>query len=260
MNDFKCLPVKFDEESTHPHFLYIKKHQLRQNEANVPAERTLFVVGVPPYCTDESLKNIFKVNGDVAAVCTRRKPGSLRPASPDESKSEFFATQSPIRGYKVAYVVFREESSVERALRMNPTLERYFSTVECPIVMGIRKWKRQYENRWIDPEAVRTEIEDYMARFDEETAKTRSELESLRGQADDEGWVTVTSLRSNHTERNRGALKREKKKKKEKELMNFYQFQQRETKREQIAQLRKKFEEDKQKIAAMKEARKFRPY
>ena len=116
MNDFKCLPVKFDEESTHPHFLYIKKHQLRQNEANVPAERTLFVVGVPPYCTDvrsidieaipsyylnqvpqESLKNIFKVNGDVAAVYTRRKPGSLRPASPDESKSEFFATQSPIR-------------------------------------------------------------------------------------------------------------------------------------------------------------------
>ena len=79
-------------------------------------------------------------------------------------------------------------------------------------------------------------------------------------------------------------LGKDQKKQKEKKLINFYSFQMRETKMERkyffffcisfaiapvnltdffildLAQLRKKFEEDKKRISAMKAARKFKPY
>lgn len=51
-----------------------------------------------------------------------------------------------------------------------------------------------------------------------------------------------------------------KKKKKTLELKNFYRHQIREAKREQLAKLREKFEEDKARIDRMKAARKFKPF
>lgn len=51
-----------------------------------------------------------------------------------------------------------------------------------------------------------------------------------------------------------------KRKTKKKELLNFYSWQMRETQREEIAKLRYKFQEDKEKVAAMRAARKFKPY
>jgi ribosomal RNA-processing protein 7 len=49
-------------------------------------------------------------------------------------------------------------------------------------------------------------------------------------------------------------------KKKKKELVNLYPWQQRETQRQQIAELRQKFEEDKRRVAEMKARRKFKPF
>ena len=40
----------------------------------------------------------------------------------------------------------------------------------------------------------------------------------------------------------------------------MYPWQQREAQREQVAELRRKFEEDKQRVALMREKRKFKPY
>jgi len=42
--------------------------------------------------------------------------------------------------------------------------------------------------------------------------------------------------------------------------LNFYHFQLRESKRQHIAELHQKFEEDKQKVAEMKSKQRFRPY
>jgi len=43
-------------------------------------------------------------------------------------------------------------------------------------------------------------------------------------------------------------------------LLNFYRFQQRETQRERIADLRRAFEEDKERVAAMRQRRRFKPF
>ncbi|KAJ3036553.1 Ribosomal RNA-processing protein 7 A [Rhizophlyctis rosea] len=44
------------------------------------------------------------------------------------------------------------------------------------------------------------------------------------------------------------------------EVVDFYRFQMRESKRNQLADLRRKFEEDKEKIAKLKASRRFKPY
>lgn len=55
-------------------------------------------------------------------------------------------------------------------------------------------------------------------------------------------------------------MKNRKRKKKGTELKNFYRFQIREEKMKQLDVLRKKFEEDKDRVSKMKEARKFNPF
>ncbi|XP_068096337.1 ribosomal RNA-processing protein 7 homolog A [Hyperolius riggenbachi] len=94
----------------------------------------------------------------------------------------------------------------------------------------------------------------------------KEEKAKEEGVPDEEGWVTVTrkggrcpGLARNESFNNR-VMEREKKSRAQKELLNFYAWQHRNNKRENLVELRKRFEEDKQKIALMREQRKFRPY
>ena len=43
-------------------------------------------------------------------------------------------------------------------------------------------------------------------------------------------------------------------------MIHLYSFQERENRKESLAVLKQKFQEDKEKIAKMKSARKFKPY
>jgi ribosomal RNA-processing protein 7 len=75
--------------------------------------------------------------------------------------------------------------------------------------------------------------------------------------------VTVTygkRKRQGESAQGEGSRRHPKKKKRTYELKNFYAHQMREEKREQLARLRKKFEEDKARIERMKSARKFKPF
>lgn len=92
---------------------------------------------------------------------------------------------------------------------------------------------------------------------------------------DDDGFITVTYSAQNvgskreleqgvtTTNRRKGGSKRQRKKKDvngASELQDFYRFQQKETRRKTVQELRKKFEEDLLKVKKMKEARQYRPF
>lgn len=42
------------------------------------------------------------------------------------------------QGFKVGYVVFKDSSALDRALMMDPAVDRYLSTPNCPIVTGMK--------------------------------------------------------------------------------------------------------------------------
>lgn len=51
-----AIPVKFSEKNQSPHYLYVKEHKVREEtDPKRPPNRTLFILNVPPYCTEVSL-------------------------------------------------------------------------------------------------------------------------------------------------------------------------------------------------------------
>lgn len=134
------------------------------------------------------------------------------------------------------------------------------SKKEKPVKSGLEKWCKDYKKQYLDPDRLQKGIDKFMAEFDQKKAKEKAELERLANEPDEEGWTVVTHGKKNLGPVGGRVTKRERKKRQKKELANFYTFQQRETNREHIATLRKKFEDDKKKIEQLRASRKFKPF
>ncbi|EPY88547.1 ribosomal RNA-processing protein 7 A-like protein [Camelus ferus] len=280
---YSAIPIKFSEKQQSSHYLYIRQHRVREDtKSSWPQKRTLFVLNVPPYCTE--------------SVELQEKPDLAE--SPKEPKSRFFYPK-PVPGFQVAYVVFQKPGGVSAALALKGPL--LVSTESHPVKSGIHKvraqlattriflttwalahkshpcspcekslaglpeWIRDYADSVPDPEALRVEVDTFMETYDKKIAEEEAKAKEEEGVPDEEGWVKVTRRgRRPVLPRTEAAtlrvLEKERRKRARKELLNFYAWQHRETKMEHLAQLRKKFEEDKQRIELMRAQRKFRPY
>ncbi|XP_045690796.1 ribosomal RNA-processing protein 7 homolog A [Phyllostomus hastatus] len=258
---YSAVPIKFSEKQQASHYLYIREHRVREGtKSSWPQKRTLFVLNVPPYCTEECLSRLLSPCGPVQSVELHGKPELA--GSPKEPKSKFFHPK-PIPGFQVAYVVFRKPSGVAAAVALKGPL--LVSTESHPVQSGVHKWIRDYTDSILDPETLRVEVDTFMETYDKKIAEEEAKAKEEEGVPDDEGWVKVTRRgRRPVLPRTEAAslrvLEREKRKRARKELLNFYAWQHRQTKMEHLAQLRTKFEEDKQRIELMRAQRKFRPY
>uniref|UniRef100_G3RG56 Ribosomal RNA-processing protein 7 homolog A n=1 Tax=Gorilla gorilla gorilla TaxID=9595 RepID=G3RG56_GORGO len=254
---YAAIPIKFSEKQQASHYLYVRAHGVRQGAKSTwPQKRTLFVLNVPPYCTEESLSRLQSTCGLVQSVELQEK---LELA---ESRSKFFHPK-PVPGFQVAYVVFQKPSGVSAALALKGPL--LVSTESHPVKSGIHKWISDYADSVPDPEALRKEVDTFMEAYDQKIAEEEAKAKEEEGVPDEEGWVKVTRRgRRPVLPRTEAAslrvLERERRKRTRKELLNFYAWQHRESKMEHLAQLRKKFEEDKQRIELLRAQRKFRPY
>merc|ERR1711942_358584 len=65
------------------------------------------------------------------------------------------------------------------------------STVENPILVGVKRWAMEYNEQWRKEEEVTESIETYMVQFDKKVAEAKKVDEEM-GEPDEDGWVTVT--------------------------------------------------------------------
>ncbi|CAF0778824.1 unnamed protein product [Brachionus calyciflorus] len=270
MEDYQVIKVKFNEQSQACHHLFYKKNKIGKSETNEFNSRTLFVNNIPPYYTEQGIKNVFSVFGRVDNVFIHSKPTSNPFIKQNEiHKKSYFEhddeNNDDEHGFKIAYVVFSQEQSVDKSLKKPIDNERILTNTDTIISTGMKKWVEEYKRNFVDAKKLNKEIDEYMMNYDEEKAKKEQEQEEMANQPDEDGWITVTpkSRKSNlaFTERNIEKMKtKQKKKRQQMQLINFYSFQMKESKKEYIAQLRKKFEEDKQRIESMKQNRKFKPF
>ncbi|NXU47485.1 RRP7A protein, partial [Turnix velox] len=260
---YTALAVKFGERQRSPHYLLVKEHQVREGAgAGYPPHRTLFVLNVPPYCSPDALSRLFSCCGHVQSVDMCEKPG---PGDKKEKLASKFFGHKSVTGFRVAYIVFRKPSGIQAAKALSQKDPLLISTEKHPVKTGISKWIANYVASVVDCEELKAEVDAYMQDYDKKIAEEEAKAAKEEGVPDEEGWVKVTRKgRKPGLPRTEAAnlrlLEKEKQKRARKELLNFYAWQHRETKREHIAQLRKKFEEDKQRIALMRAQRKFRPY
>lgn len=133
------------------------------------------------------------------------------------------------------------------------------STEEHPILMGVEKWNNEYNNRHrVNKEEMQTEIDLYMKHHD----KVLREEELKQKDVDDDGWTVVSKKSQNPSfKQTPSAVNKlqEKSRKQNKGLKNFYTFEYREGKKEELMNLKRKFEEDRDKMRAMKKRKNFMP-
>ncbi|KAM3915754.1 ribosomal RNA-processing protein 7 homolog A [Leptodactylus fuscus] len=260
---YTAIPVQFSLEKKVHHCLYAKEHQVRgESDKTHPQNRTLFVINVPGYVTESGLSEIFSSCGHVQFVELLDKPG---PSVKNQVEENTFFKQKTLKGFRVAYIVFKNESGVKKFRSNKVWTSLVVSNRDRCVKAGIHKWIEDYEKSFTDVAALQAEIDQFMEEYDKKVATKEDKAKEEEGVPDEDGWITVTRKGRRpgvaRTEAvNVRLLEKEKKKRAQKELLNFYAWQHRNKKKEHLAELRKKFEEDKQKIALMRAQRKFRPY
>jgi Ribosomal RNA-processing protein 7 (RRP7) C-terminal domain len=97
------------------------------------------------------------------------------------------------------------------------------------------EWKSDYDNQIVSGLELQAEIDSFMDQHDKRVSDEQMLQKEAEGQADEDGWVTVTKkgrkpgfARKESVEQK--VLEREGKKKTKKQLLNFYTFQIRESK------------------------------
>lgn len=214
-------------------------------------------MNVPPYATESALIRIFSIAGQVENIII---VDSYMDKTKYQVKSDYFNEAQPFK-FMIAFVVYKKSESVDLMLRAKelPPL----STEELPVLTGVAKWTVQYNNRVVDTEKMQTEIDDYMKHYD----KVKRAEDEQEGDADDGdgAWTTVGKNHKNGFKQKESVIskleqKMHQQKKKAKNLTNFYTFETRDTKKQQLMELRKKFEDDKMKMNSMRQKRTFKPY
>ncbi|ALC38772.1 CG9107, partial [Drosophila busckii] len=249
LSDYKVVPLRMTPDAQHCHSVYMREHFIRLMDPNKPKGRTLFMLNVPPYVTEAALSTFFSKLGKVESVLFAAKPGRDETQKWYEGLDEPFSYKEAPFKFKVAYVVFQRSSGVAKSLVIQ-SIDLFNSSGESLVKTGVELWHDNYMNHYLmDMDETQKKIDAYMADYDKR--ERAAQLAAKTTQADADGWITVgkdgQGFAQTETTVER-VEERIKKDKKSKELKNFYTFQIRESKMQNVIELRKKFEEDKHRI------------
>jgi len=212
----------------------------------------------------------------------KRKTGkgaAARPAAPEVVP----LPSRPIRTFRrtgsTAHIVFTDASSLLRALAPSKKDRPWQMDSESPT--GLAHYAALHASLRPPLDVVKVHADSYMELFDYEQEKKKQKSKYRKGEAivDDDGFtlvtrggaygqsvgggVSVASKRFQNAVRqgNKPTGNRIRNKKKEPlQKDTFYAFQIHEKKRNELIELKKKWEEDKAKVEKLKSSRKFRPY
>jgi len=180
-------------------------------------------------------------------------------------------TRSLRRSGSTAVVLLADEKSVELVLKAIAKVHKSkkyptwsggdgLRAGKAPPPLGLA-WLRAHNRlSYPDKDDVQATVDAFSLLFAKREQEAAEMAKRLRNEPDEDGFVTVTrggrnapASKNEAEEAKKKMLEREEKKKEE--LTNFYRFQLREKKREEQAELMKRFEEDRKKVSAMREKR-----
>ncbi|KAJ2863375.1 hypothetical protein GGH94_003640 [Coemansia aciculifera] len=288
LSGYKVLPVQI-AGGTGTHYLYFKQHTSKREDPLLPSSRTIYISNIPADATERDLRRLFQGVARVARVVFHSAVGQ------DAVKVAAAAAQATSEISKISKVVKgkpKATAEVTKVQQVAPLLSSGGSAhvvlledVELGAVLGMKAGVREWA---IDSshglarhvldygaarpavDAVRADVDAFMARFEEAQYERDRMLEQQQNVADADGFIPVVrrarggkntdgtasvTAMSTDEAREAGAARKE-----PTTYANLYRFQARERKRDQLVDLRRKFEEDKEKIARMRQARQFRPY
>jgi ribosomal RNA-processing protein 7 len=279
MPDYTTLPVRFRGRAFLSQ-LFARPHVGRSQDADLPANRTMFVLNVPLHVTADELGSAFSTSKDDQQPVA--KLGRLEADGDGDAHT--------------AHIIFSQASALKRALNRKKPLElpaAKVSTKERPptreeLQERVGSFMEEFEaaerERELAEEAAHNQMDSdgcgsfalrklfpsahilnpcrcllAALRFVVVTRKRKGRNTSTEESSGATVGVASASRRDDGDDSDDGARLAKKKKKKAQDMPNFYHFQRHEAKREQLLKLREQFEQDKQRIARMRADRKFKP-
>lgn len=312
---FKILPIHMNRDAVH--YMYIKKHESRQDSEATPKDRTLFILNLPVDTTDEHIKRLFQPYGRVVSIKYHNRGNQPEEDEEEAAEAVETAVEQPKLSRKkqqkleeeekqkketdpslkirnllttgsFAHVVLLEAKELENVLSMSSKKREWTEDNEAMLPLG---FDREYTKKWQEfvpsqlkhsipfigyrtmyalshPSAseLQSRVDSYIIKFQAAEYEKERIATEQQNKMDEDGFVMVTRHHRRGTNTDgtvtvtAAKADRQVKPQKKKELLNFYRFQMREQKRDQLVELRKKFEEDRKKIEQLKQTRKFRPY
>ena len=279
------------------HSLYLKEHNTAASSSGsggIKAGRTLFVgnidLGLQMSYEEISayLKELFNNFGQVENILVSKFSNNSsaggrkgEETEPSGQKAVLLRSNNNANSNssRFAHVVFENKKSIRSILAAPESTYYDLGKIICD-EYGLRNRCNLPQNKkrksfdeiksmfsYLSSTAAKNdklmeENDEFMREFEENEILAKAERERLSRQPDEDGFMPVqhrkkrkrvAEKRSSGSQRSRGA-------KKDTELKNFYSFQIKQDKISRLEELRSKFEEDKIKVAALKQQRNFKPF
>lgn len=286
---FSILPIILPSCAAFPQsvrsYLFVKKHEPKEADEN--AERSLFIANIPVTTNGQLVRHLFQTQlaaGVVENVTFLDPNGRDHPATPIQSRkqsrkrkritaddlelqldtqylpSTWDSQFLPVGSHCVALFVDRQSAelsfkSVKKASKAGKEIVWGEGLEDTLPLQGSSRYSYHNAHQFASrPEMVNL-VENFMTSYNHMMELRSREQVRKRQIPDDEGFITVSKGFKGAARKDHAEEMASKQKEKNKPLENFYRFQMREKRKEQQAEMIKRFEEDKRRVEELKRRR-----
>lgn len=293
---FKVLPIrvpvsrhlsKVSGEKEILHFIYLKPHQSKFNNNEDLDEKSIFIINLPKDITIKGLRGLFKQVSESSIVQELTVSNSLSHKDDvdlskltseyfDSKNTELTASKSLKLPVNTALVTFVDKAAMKLFMSNLKQVSRSKSQSSLPQYkyqeINASGFIQKFKDNIYDVETLKQSINVALTDFNIKEADEMQALQESAAIIDEDGFQLVVGKHrktkaailgktshlklSNNSELQDDLAKRQQKKEKQ----DFYRFQIREKKKQEMNDLLLKFREDQLRIKLMREKKKFRPY
>lgn len=274
---FGVLPVSLPKSSS-PHYLYFKKHETKGGSNT---NRALFLVNLPIETSFSTLKKYFQkialgatIESFIPSLLTdfsedtyvdlTKLTSDLELSTPDEAVE--VGSKLP---KNCGIVNFIDKSAFQLAMTSLKNLAAESTVSSWPVAdMGPGFFLKSIHLQTLDPERLAKEVSQALVDFNAAEKESAEKLQQQSQLVDEDGFTLVVG---SHRKTKAGIMGKQKlastvelekaqSKLKKKEKDDFYRYQLRQRKKEEMNELLHKFKLDQERVRQMKEKKRFRPY
>lgn len=278
---FQVLPVRLPD-SKGLHYLYFRKHEVKGGQGSKDlANRSLFVFNLPVETNHAVVKKYFQqvaiganVESFVASTLTDSEEEihiDLTALTSELQYTEDSGSQEMARKLPkhCGIISFIDKSALQLAFNALKKLAAEQKATNWPMPsLGSAYLQGKFRRQILDPKALSVAVATALANFNRAEKESMEELQRGREIVDEDGFTLVVG---SHTKTKAGIMGKQKfaatvgadkarSKMKKKEKEDFYRFQMREKKKNEMNDLLRKFKHDQERVRVMKEKKRFRPY
>lgn len=241
MSEYNALPLLVAPKTVHT--VYIKKHQNFSNQKSASdsdseedSDNTIFCMNLPLDVTEDNIRDICKALGDVHL--------------------DYFERLGPRHGL----IHLLDESSAKRMLSKAKKLNKKTQiSWQKYGPRGVEGYIAKHKSKFLPEDELQKMADDYMEMFAKQEEIELEEAQAAANYIDEDGFQLVVNKNRKRLA-DMPAPTSEPKKKKSLEKDDFYKFQLRQQRKQEMTDLLQRYQEDKAKVEELKKQKKFRPY